>query len=152
MFLVFSITPLMVEIYCRPVHFMSARVLTLGRRCKRQTHLEVQSLTFANSTNFLSSICAGNEIEDRGVQLIAESLNSNYTLETLGLSNNNVTEMGAAQIQNTLDGNLSLRELNLAWNLLRCGGAMGIHSSLVALKLAILICSLLASIEKKFVT
>ena len=69
---------------------------------------------------------AGNEIEDRGVEVISESLNSNYTLETLVLSNNDITEIGAAHLQTNLDGNLSLKELSLAWNLLRCGGAIGI--------------------------
>ena len=67
----------------------------------------------------------GNDIENRGVEMIADSLSLNYTLESLSLSNNNITEIGAMHLQKALDGNISLKDLKLAWNELRCKGTIG---------------------------
>ena len=67
----------------------------------------------------------GNDIGNHGVELIADALSINYTLESLSLSNNNMSEVGANALRKALDGNISLRELNLSWNNLRSKGAKG---------------------------
>ena len=58
-------------------------------------------------------LLAGNDITDVGGKVLAASLETNYTLRILSLSDNPLTDITAAAFARALQVNTSLKELGL---------------------------------------
>ncbi|MGC6403933.1 MAG: hypothetical protein ACON5A_01640 [Candidatus Comchoanobacterales bacterium] len=58
----------------------------------------------------------GNAIQDDGAKALAELLKSNYTLSQLVLNNNEISDTGVGYLANALTSNKGLKILSLVWN------------------------------------
>ena len=87
---------------------------------------DVTNISAPDSLN-LSGQCDGD-----GVLFIAFGLNSNRTICTLDISNNNISDLGAQEITKVLHENTTLQTLNISYNNIKINGAKAIAGALHA--------------------
>jgi len=73
---------------------------------------------------------SGNNVGDAGAQAVAKALKSNETLQRLGLGENDIGDVGAQALAKALNSNASLQRLDLWSNEIRDEGAQAIAIAL----------------------
>ena len=93
--------------------------------------LKVAQTILENSNSSLISIClSNNDIGDPGAQAIADMLKINHSLASINLALNNIGTEGAKAIANALKVNQSLQNIRLEWNYIGNQGAEAIIDAL----------------------
>ncbi|WP_052236381.1 DUF294 nucleotidyltransferase-like domain-containing protein [Candidatus Protochlamydia amoebophila] len=107
-------------------------LLDLSGRGINDKEVEVIAQSLASNTTLKSLNLGYNQIGDQGAEAIAQSLASNTTLETLGLNNNQISDRGAKAISKALASNNTLETLYLEYNLISDEGAEAIAQALAS--------------------